>query len=37
MDGQPEIITGALYGKHFKVFTDSMRAAAAEIGATIPT
>ena len=35
MDGQPEIITGALYGEHFKVFTDSMRAAAAEIGATI--
>ncbi len=34
-DGQPEIITGDLYGKHFKVFTDSMRAAAAEIGKTI--
>ena len=34
-DGQPEIITGALYGKHFKVFADSMRKAAAEIGAQI--
>lgn len=34
-DGQPEIITGALYGKHFRVFADSMRKAAAEVGATI--
>src|SRR5699024_3525589 len=34
-DGQPEIITGKLYGKHFKVFADSMRAAASEIGSTI--
>ncbi len=34
-DGQPEIITGALYGKHFKIIADSMRAAAAELGATI--
>lgn len=34
-DGQPEIITGALYGQHVKVFADSMRAAAKEIGATI--
>lgn len=34
-DGQPEIITGALYGQHFKVFADSMRKAAAEKGATI--
>jgi hypothetical protein len=34
-DGQPEIITGALYGKHFKVFADSMHKAAAEINATI--
>ena len=34
-DGQPAIINGALYGKHFKVFADSMRAAANEIGATI--
>ncbi|MDB5149144.1 MAG: alpha-L-arabinofuranosidase, partial [Mucilaginibacter sp.] len=34
-DGQPAIITGDLYGKHFKVFADSMRKAAADIGATI--
>jgi len=34
-DHQPMIITGQLYGKHFKVFADSMRAAAAEKGATI--
>jgi hypothetical protein len=34
-DGQPQIITGELYGKHFKVFADSMRKAAAEIGAVI--
>ncbi|MBL0742826.1 T9SS type A sorting domain-containing protein [Chryseolinea lacunae] len=34
-DGQPEIITGALYGKHLKVFADSMRKAATKIGATI--
>ena len=34
-DGQPQIINGELYGKHFKVFADSMRAAAEEIGATI--
>jgi hypothetical protein len=34
-DGQPEIISGELYGKHFKIFADSMRAAASEIGATI--
>ncbi|MBN1950011.1 MAG: T9SS type A sorting domain-containing protein [Bacteroidales bacterium] len=34
-DGQPTIITGELYGKHFKVFADSMRNAAAETGATI--
>jgi hypothetical protein len=34
-DGQPQIITGGLYGKHFKVFADSMRKAAAEVGATI--
>ncbi len=34
-DGQPALITGALYGNHFKVFADSMRAAAAETGATI--
>src|SRR6185312_13678643 len=34
-DGQPEIITGDLYGKHFNVFADSMRAAGKEVGATI--
>jgi hypothetical protein len=34
-DGQPQIISGELYGKHFKVFVDSMKAAAEEIGTTI--
>lgn len=34
-DGQPEIITGRLYGEHFKVFADSMRKAASESGDTI--
>ncbi len=34
-DGQPQIITGELYGKHFKVFVDSMKAAADEIGTII--
>lgn len=34
-DGQPTFITGELYGKHFKVFADSMKKAAKEIGATI--
>lgn len=34
-DGQPQIITGSLYGQHFKVFADSMRKAAAEVNATI--
>jgi len=34
-DGQPAIITGTLYGQHFKVFADSMRKAAADVGATI--
>ncbi|RPD42030.1 alpha-L-arabinofuranosidase [Chitinophaga barathri] len=34
-DGQPGIITGELYGKHFKVFADSMRKAAAENGKPI--
>lgn len=34
-DGQPQIINGQLYGKHFCVFADSMRAAAAEVGAKI--
>jgi hypothetical protein len=31
-DGQPEIITGALYGEHFKIFVDSMKKAASETG-----
>lgn len=34
-DGQPARISGELYGRHFIVFADSMRAAAAEIGADI--
>ena len=34
-DGQPAMISGDLYGRHFKVFADSMRAAAAAVGATI--
>ena len=31
-DGQPEFLTGKIYGAHFKVFADSMRKAAAEVG-----
>jgi len=34
-DGQPAIQTGELYGKHYKVFADSMRKAAQDVGATI--
>ena len=34
-DGQPEIVTGSLYAQHVKVFIDSMRKAANEIGKTI--
>lgn len=34
-DGQPEYLTGDLYGKHAKVFIDSMKKAASEVGATI--
>ena len=34
-DGQPEIVTGNLYGQHFKIFADSMKKAATEVGATI--
>ncbi len=34
-DGQPELITGDLYGSHFKIFADSMRAAALASGKTI--
>jgi hypothetical protein len=33
-DGQPERVTGAIYGTHFKVYADSMRKAAAEVGNT---
>ncbi|HTM93696.1 MAG TPA: hypothetical protein VL095_14845, partial [Flavisolibacter sp.] len=33
--GQPEIVTGALYGQHVKIFIDSMKKAAQEIGKTI--
>ncbi len=34
-DGQPEFLSGQLYGQHFKVFADSMRKAAQETGKTI--
>ncbi|MCX7985099.1 MAG: T9SS type A sorting domain-containing protein [Bacteroidetes bacterium] len=34
-DGQPSLISGRLYGKHFKVFYDSMKTAARQVGATI--
>jgi hypothetical protein len=34
-DSQPALVTGAVYGNHFKIFADSMRVAAGEIGATI--
>ncbi len=34
-EGQPEIITGTIYGKHFNVFADSMRKAAQGVGSTI--
>jgi hypothetical protein len=34
-DGQPEFLTGALYAQHFRIFADSMRKAALEIGKTI--
>ena len=34
-DGQPAVITGALYGQHVKVFIDSMKKAAQDIGKTI--
>jgi hypothetical protein len=33
-DGQPAIITGTVYGTHFKTFADSMRKAATEVGNT---
>jgi hypothetical protein len=34
-DGQPMVITSALYGSHFKVFADSMHVAAQQVGTTI--
>ncbi|MDM7926897.1 MAG: alpha-L-arabinofuranosidase [bacterium] len=34
-DGQPRFHSGALYGRHFRVFADSMRAAARSVGADI--
>ncbi len=34
-DGQAEYLTGKIYAKHFKVFADSMRKAAAELGVKI--
>lgn len=34
-DGQPVTINGELYGKHFKVFVDSMKKAARETGVEI--
>lgn len=34
-DGQPEFLTGQLYGKHFRIFADSMRKAAQQVGANI--
>jgi alpha-L-arabinofuranosidase len=35
LDGQPEYLSGQLYGQHFKVFVDSMQKAAQEIAKTI--
>jgi hypothetical protein len=32
-DGQPAILDGELYGRHFKAFADSMRRTAEDIGA----
>ena len=34
-DGQPKTISGDLYGRHCRVFIDSMKSAAAEIGSEI--
>ena len=34
-DGQPEILTGQLYARHFKVYVDSMKNAARAIGKEI--
>jgi hypothetical protein len=32
LDGQPQLLDGKTYGSQFKVFADSMRQAAAEVG-----
>jgi hypothetical protein len=34
-DGQPQRINGRLYGEHCRIFIDSMKSAAAEIGHTL--
>lgn len=34
-DGQPKTISGDLYGRHCRIFIDSMKSAAAEIGSEI--
>ncbi|HEX9106225.1 MAG TPA: hypothetical protein VF832_03335, partial [Longimicrobiales bacterium] len=34
-DGQPQLISGDLYARHFRVFADSMRRAAQDVGSTI--
>ncbi len=34
-DGQPALLSGQLYGQHIKVFIDSMKAAAQQIGKKI--
>jgi hypothetical protein len=34
-DHQPKIITGKLYGQHCRIFIDSMKSAASEIGSDI--
>jgi hypothetical protein len=34
-DGRPRFISGKIYGEHCKVFIDSMRVAAAEVGTEI--
>ncbi len=34
-DGQSQYLSGQLYGQHFKIFADSMRSAAQQIGKTI--
>jgi|SRR6185312_4065741 len=34
-DGQPQMLSGRVYGEHFRVFADSMRNAAKEAGSAI--